>query len=257
MKLKQKSKYLELNKIHHGDCLKLMNKIKDKSVDMILCDLPYNMVKCKWDILIPFNELWSLYERIIKDRGAIVLTSSQPFTAQLIMSNLKLFKYELIWVKNVNSNFANSKRQPLKHHESILIFYKKLPTYNPQNLIKLKKPKVCRNSKNRTRINHIEGAKNKTYLQTHTNYPKSILEFDVERGLHATQKPVSLFEYLIRTYTKRNQIILDNCAGSATTAIAAINSNRNYILIEKEKEFVTLGRKRIKQHIKNKSNKFE
>lgn len=225
-----------------------MKHIDDKSIDMILCDLPYGMTTCKWDSVIPFDQLWTQYERIIKDKGAIVLTASQPFTSALVMSKPRMFRYELIWQKNVNSNFANAKRQPLKHHESVLVFYKSKGVYNPQGLIELDKPKLCTNRKKRDRFNHIVGVTGETYYQTHTNYPKSILKFDVERGLHGTQKPVALFEYLIRTYTNEGDLVLDNCAGSCTTAIASINTNRNWICIEKDNHYYKVGFDRIKLH---------
>lgn len=228
---------LELNKAYQGDCLDLMEKIDDESIDLILCDLPYAITGCKWDVIIPFDKLWKQYERVIKRKGAIVLTASQPFTSQLVISNPNLFRYEWIWRKNINSNFQQAKNQPLKHHESILVFYKKKGIYNPQGLLLLEKPKVCKNRTNRTRINHISGVTGETYVQTHTNYPKSILSFDVERGLHATQKPTSLFEYLIKTYTNEGDLVLDNCAGSGTTGIAAMNTRRNFILMEKDPEY--------------------
>ncbi|WHZ08753.1 MAG: Adenine-specific methyltransferase [Cytophagales bacterium] len=150
-----------------------MPLIPDKSIDLILCDLPYQMTNCTWDSLIPFEPLWKEYRRIIKDRGAIVLTASQPFTSALVMSNPKMFRYEWIWEKNVNSNFQNAKNQPLKHHESILVFYKKKGVYSPQNLIELEQP-ITKSNRRSRRLNHVHGVTGETYVQTHTGYPKSI-----------------------------------------------------------------------------------
>lgn len=244
---------LQLNQIYSGDCLTLLPLITPKSIDLICCDLPYGVTDkkyCNWDNPINIDELWLQFNRLIKDRGVIALTAVQPFTSLLVNSNLKNFRYEIIWQKNINSNFANAKRRPLAHHESILIFYKKFGTYNPQGLIELTKPKVCRNTpqENRQRFNHIKGITGKTYVQTQTNYPKSIIAFDVERGLHATQKSTKLIEYILRTYSNENDVVLDCTAGSATTAIAAINTNRNYIMIEKDPYYYKVSVDRIAQH---------
>lgn len=243
---------LELNKIHHGDCLELMKDIPDKSVDMILCDLPYGTTACKWDTIIPFDELWKQYERIIKVNGAVVLTASQPFTSALVMSNPKLFRYEWIWEKDQGRNFQLAKKQPLKITESVLIFYKKFPTYNPQGLIKLDKPIVKSNRKKGGSLSHLSSEnKRETYIQEYKNYPKNLFKFNSERGLHPTQKPVSLFEYLIKTYTNEGEKVLDNCLGSGTTAIAAMNTGRFFIGMEKEKEYVDIANKRISNAISN------
>lgn len=240
---------LELNQIYNGDCLELMNQIDDKSIDLILCDLPFAITDAHWDLPIDLDLLWQQYERIIKDKGAIVLNASQPFTAKLIMSNLKLFRYEWIWEKNIASNFANAKKQPLKNHESVLVFYKKLGVYNPQGLIELDQPKVCDNS-NKRKLNHIRGIKSKTYIQTHTNYPKTIQHFDCERGLHGTQKPEKLGQYFLRTYSNENDLILDNCCGSGSYLAAAKNTNRNFIGIEKDQKIFELEKERIEQRNK-------
>jgi site-specific DNA-methyltransferase (adenine-specific) len=226
-----------------------MKKIPSKSIDMILCDLPYQMTGQKWDIIIPFNLLWEQYERIIKDNGIILLTSIQPFSSALVMSNPKLFKYEWVWEKDQGRNFQLAKKQPLKITESILVFYKKPPLYNPQGLIKLEKPIIKSNKGKGGKLGHLSSEeKRKEYIQEYSNYPKNLIKFNSDRGLHPTQKPVALFEYLIKTYSKEGQIILDNCAGSGTTAIACINTNRNYILIEKEKEYIDIINKRIAGH---------
>ena len=242
-KSEQIEKYgLEINKIYNEDCLIGMQKIKDKSIDMILCDLPYGTTECKWDSIIPLDELWEQYERIIKDDGAIVLTATQPFASVLISNNLKMFKYEWIWEKDQGANFVNVKNEPLKKHENVLIFSKgtianKSPrrmNYNPQGLISCEIKKTNKNK--RKKEGFIGERKNfqGDYKQKFTNYPSSILEYKRDRGLHPTQKPVELFEYLIKTYTSKNDIILDNCMGSGTTAIACIKSERNFVGFEND-----------------------
>jgi len=230
------------NKIIQGDCLEVMKDIPDKSVDMILCDLPYGTTACKWDTIIPFEPLWEQYKRIIKDNGAIVLTASQPFTSALVMSNPKMFKYEWIWEKTRFSNQMLAKKQPLKIHENILVFYKNQPDYQPQGIVEVNKK--TRQGKKIT--DNIGGGERKTeYLQTHTNYPKTIQLFKNETGMHPTQKPVALFEYLIKTYTNEGDTVLDNCAGSGTTGVACKNLNRNFILIEKEPEYIEIINQRL------------
>ena len=244
--------HLDVNKIHLGDCLELMNGIPDKSVDMILCDLPYGTTACKWDIIIPFEPLWEQYERIIKDNGVIALTSTQPFTSNLIVSNLKLFKYQWYWIKSP-TGFLNAKKMPMKSVEDICIFYKKLPTYNPQGLVLLNKEKSNHKSKmQKTEVGistHNGGRLPEKYMQKYTNYPKQELHFPNEKGLHPTQKPVALFEYLIKTYTNEGETVLDNCIGSGTTAIAAINTNRNYIGIEMDEGYYKIADDRINKHL--------
>jgi len=239
---------MEINKIICGDCLDIMPDIPDKSIDMILCDLPYGTTVCKWDTIIPFEPLWKQYKRIIKDNGAIVLTASQPFTTVLISSNLEMFKYEWIWIKDKPSNFMLAKKQPLKYHENILIFYNQLPKYNPQMEKRLEKDK--RKNKPRLNKNNICGTElyckeskgNNDYI-----YPKSYQKINKERGKgeHPTQKPVALFEYLIKTYTNKGDLVLDNCAGSGTTGVACKNLGRDYILIEKEEKYVEIARRRV------------
>ena len=221
----------------HGDCLIEMQKIPDKSVDMILCDLPYGTTACKWDTIIPFEPLWEQYKRIIKDNGSIVLTASQPFTSALVMSNVKMFKYSWVWLKSNISGNTLAKRRPMKGYEDILVFGNKTITYKPQGL---RSCYIKRNDKKTVWKNTP-----KKYIQNVTGYPKNVLEFKSEKGLHPTQKPVALFEYLIKTYTNEGDLVLDNCAGSGTTGVACKNLNRNYILIEKEKEYVDIINKRL------------
>jgi site-specific DNA-methyltransferase (adenine-specific) len=236
---------LEINHIHNEDCLEGMKKIKDKSIDMILCDLPYGTTDCKWDSIIPLEKLWNEYERIIKDNGAIVLTATQPFASLLINSNLKLFKYDWIWEKDQGSNFINVKNEPLKKHENVLIFSKgtianksnRRMVYNPQGLVPCEIKKSNTNKrKNGGYLSERENFNDNEYKQTFKNYPTTILKYQRDRGLHPTQKPVAMFEYLIRTYTEQGDVVLDNCMGSGTTAIACIQSGRNFIGFENDIE---------------------
>ena len=237
-----------LNKVICGDCLEVMKDIPDKSIDMILCDLPYGTTLNKWDSIIPLDLLWHEYERIIKDRGMICLTASEPFTSQLISSNYKLFKYDLIWDKKSTTGFLNAKRRPLRRHEQVLCFYKKLPIYNPIMEIRGK-------PRNKGSYNKRKGDGDSCYGKfeniesfNNTYYPTSILEFsnaNQKDKLHTTQKPVELCEYLIKTYTNEGETVLDNCMGSGSTLVACINTNRNFIGIEKELKYFEIAKKRI------------
>ena len=232
-----------------GDCLEKMKDIDDKSIDMILCDLPYGTTACKWDTIIPFEPLWEQYKRIIKDNGAIVLTASQPFTSALVMGNIKMFKYEWIWAKNSGSGFLNASKMPMKKHENILVFYNKLPIYNPQNLIEINKTIKTRKSFSKdTALGNI-GVKNlgKDYFSKFSNYPITIQFCPKEKGLHPTQKPVALFEYLIKTYTNEGDTVLDNCMGSGISGVACGNLNRNFIGIELDPEYFKIAEKRINE----------
>lgn len=232
-----------MNKVIQGDCLEVMKNIPDKSIDMILCDLPYGTTACKWDTIIPFEPLWEQYKRIIKDNGAIVLTASQPFTSALVMSNPKMFKYCWVWNKAKAANYVNAKKQPLKIHEDIAVFCKG-NNYNPQKTIG-----KFRKKGGYTVNREVAVAQNPTVSFNDTYYPKSILDFSVagnkDSTLHPTQKPVALFEYLIKTYTNEGDLVLDNTAGSGTTGVACKNTNRNYILIEKEQEYIDIINKRL------------
>ena len=245
-----------INKVHCADCLEFMKEMPDKSVDMILCDLPYGTTACKWDVIIPFEPLWVQYKRIIKDNGAIVLTASQPFTSALVMSNIKWFKYEWIWKKNAGSNFATTKHQPMKEHENILIFSNGTTVYNQQKqprsdsgLARVKSSPMTFNRKTDGVYKDIFVGNITKYKANELRCPSSVQNFNRERGIHPTQKPVALFEYLIRTYTNEGETVLDNCAGSGTTAIACINTKRNYIQIEKEQKYFDIIEKRIANHI--------
>lgn len=228
--------------IWNGDCLELMRNIPDGSVDMILCDLPYGTTACKWDTIIPFAPLWEHYRRVAKPNAAIVLTASQPFTTKLIDSQIERFKYCWVWDKVSVTGFANAKRQPLRHVEDVCIFYRAFPTYNPQGVVTVNKTR--RNSATDggatlkgSHISNGKGAMRAAGLertQEFTNYPRQRLEISRESGFHPTQKPVALFEYLIRTYTNEGETVLDNCSGSGTTAIAAHRTGRRSICIEKD-----------------------
>jgi len=240
--------------LRQGDCLEVMKEIPDKSIDLILCDLPYGITSCKWDAIIPFNKLWEQYNRLVKENGAIVLTASQPFTSALIMSNPTMFKYNWIWEKHKAGNFVLANYQPLRVHEDICIFgnfktsytISKNKNYNPQM--------VKGEPYSRGKVNNVKwNGRNVKCGHIHNNKdglrcPRSIIKFNkVNDGgiFHPTQKPVALFEYLIKTYTDDNDLVLDNCIGSGTTAVACLNTNRNFIGIEKEPEYVKIANKRI------------
>ena len=237
---------IELNKIYNEDCLEGMKRIPDKSVDMILCDLPYGTTRNKWDSIIPLDLLWEQYNRAIKDNGAIVLTAQTPFDKVLGVSNLKHLKYEWIWQKDAGTGFLNAKKMPLKDHENILVFYKKPPTYNPQMRTGFK-PYTTTKGHHGTNYGADKGA---TTVSDGERYPLTTMKFPRDSNkLHPTQKPVALFEYLIQTYTNENEIVLDNCMGSGTTAIAAINTNRNFIGFEMDENYHKLANERIEQHL--------
>lgn len=237
------------NTIYNMDCLKGMMYIPDKSIDMILCDLPYGTTHCSWDEIIPFDELWQHYKRVIKDNGAIVLTASQPFTTKLIASNLKWFRYEWIWKKGKHTTgFQNANRMPLKNHENVCVFYKKLPTYNPQGIMHIK-PKRVKKEPGMQVLGQRNVTLNKTHVVKRTNFPRSVLDFSRDSNtFHPTQKPLSLFEYLIKTYTNEGETVLDNCMGGFTTAVACDNTGRNWIGFELVEEYCFKGMERINQN---------
>lgn len=241
---------LEINKIHQGDCLEVMKEIDNKSVDIILCDLPYGMTACKWDSIIPLDLLWKQYKRIIKDKGIIILTSAQPFTSKLVLSNPEMFKYELIWLKTRPSNVFNAKKMFMKWHENILIFYKELSAFNP---IMFKGKSYVKKHYLQNREKGIFGKTGEKEGHISENkglfYPKTVIEVSNpnHKSLHPTEKPVALFEYLIKTYTNKGDLVLDNCIGSGTTAVACKQTGRNFIGIEKELKYVNIGNKRLEQ----------
>lgn len=235
--------------LYQGDCLELMKNIPDNYIDMILCDLPYGTTACKWDIIIPFNLLWKQYNRIIKDNGAIVLFAKQPFTSQLVNSNLKYFRYELIWQKDKGTDFGNANRKPLNSHENILVFYKKQPTYNKQ--LFAGKPYTKKNYKNNDDSDlNFKSDNSGIWVNDGFRTPTSVIKYardNIHKGsnLHPTQKPVALLEYLIKTYTNEGEIVLDNCMGSGSTGMACINTNRNFIGIELDEGYFNIARERI------------
>ena len=236
--------------IYCGDCLEIMPTLPDKSIDMILCDLPYGTTACKWDVVIPFEPLWKEYKRLIKDNGAIVLTASQPFTSSLVMSNPKLFKYEWIYEKTKATNYLNAKKNPMKYHENILVFGYGLLNYIPQMTKGEPYHRTHRNEKDESTYGKSTRKNGHILNNAGERYPSSVIRFKNPSGrgqLHPTQKPVALFEYLIRTYTNEGETVLDNCAGSGTTGVACVKTRREFILIEKDPKYVAMIERRIKQ----------
>lgn len=241
---------IELNKIYNEDCLEGMKRIPDGSVDMILCDLPYGTTACKWDSVIPLDEMWAEYKRVIKKNGAIVLTATNPFSSILIASNLKGFKHEWIWRKERGVGFQVAKYRPMQEHEHVVVFSSmgERVNYSPI-MVKRDKPLTTSLAGSRSDSSPVKKLRKGKVTYTH-KHPLSILEFprDNKLKLHPTQKPVGLFEYLIRTYTNEGDTVLDNCMGSGTTAIACMNTGRNFIGFELEGEYFHKANERIKQH---------
>ena len=240
--------------LFEGDCLEIMKNIPDKSIDMVLCDLPYGTTSCKWDTVIPFDVLWDQYNRISKDNAAIVLTAVQPFTSFVIMSNLNNFKYCWIWEKSSGTGFLDTKKRPLKCHEDVIVFYYKQPIYNPQKW-KGEPNHGCKTSVRKTKSVYAGDYGRPEPDISGMKYPRSVIKFkkhSSSENLHTTQKPIALFEYLIKTYTNEGALVLDNCAGSGTTGIACLNTNRKFILIEKEHEYVEIIKERIEKHLEEK-----
>lgn len=242
----------------NGDCLELMKDIPDKSVDMILCDLPYGTTQNKWDSVIPFEPLWKQYNRLIKDNGAIVLFGSEPFTSKLICSNIKNFKYNWVWQKNKCTGFLNAKKQPLNDNETISVFYKNQCIYNPQMTIAekiYKRGLVIRDKEKNIQQSDNYGEQKSFYqIDSGLRYPKRIQYFnnnDTQNQFHPTQKPVELCEYMIKTYTNENDIVLDNCMGSGSTGVACINTNRKFIGIELDNTYYDIAKKRIEEAVGN------
>ena len=239
-------------KLLQGDCLELMKDIPDKSIDMILADLPYGTTACKWDTIINLEKLWKQYKRIIKDNGAIALFGSEPFSTELRHSNLPMFKYDWVWNKVNPFGFLDCKYRPLKSHEMVSVFSKggcsngsKVPMkYNPQGLVhRVKKMK----NKLKSELLHSNPSKDE-YTSVATNYPKTIIEFKKDNdGLHPTQKPVALLEYLIKTYTNEGETVLDNTMGSGSTGVACLNTNRNFIGIELDDKYFEIAKRRINE----------
>ncbi len=241
---------IEINKIYNMDCLEGMKFIPDKSIDMIFTDLPYGTTNCKWDSVIPLDALWQQYERIIKDNGAILLFAQTPFDKVLGVSNLELLRYEWIWEKTAATGHFNAKKMPLKAHENILVFYKKLPTYNPQKTTGHKPVNSYTKyleTQNKGEI-YREATKEVSGGGATDRYPRSVLTYPSDKqklNLHPTQKPLDLVKDMILTYSNEGEVILDSCMGSGTTAVASINTNRNFIGFEKDSKYAEVANMRI------------
>lgn len=234
---------------YNMDCMDGMKLIDDKSIDMVLCDLPYGTTQCEWDTIIPFEPLWEQYNRIIKDNGAIVLFGSEPFSSYLRISNIKNYKYDWIWDKIKGTGFLNAKIQPMRNHELISVFYKKQCTYNPQMTQGHQLKKSFRSKHLQTDV--YGEMKNDYQYESTERYPRSIQVFSTDTqnsSLHPTQKPVALLEYLIKTYTHESEIVLDNCAGSCSTGVACHNTGRNFIGFEIDKTYFDMATKRLEAH---------
>lgn len=231
--------------LRRGDCLELLKDIPDGSVDMVMTDMPYNTTACKWDCAIDLDALWVEIKRIVKPSAAIVMTASQPFTTTLISSNIKNFKYNWVWQKSRFANQMLAKKQPLKIHEDICVFYQKQCTYNPQGLIKV--DKITKQGA-RVTDNNGGGLRATSYKQTHTNYPRSVQVFkSASKTVHSTQKPVELMKYLIKTYTNEQDVVIDMFMGSGSTGVACVNTNRKFIGIELDPEYFAIAEERINQ----------
>ena len=236
-----------------GDCLELMKDIPDKSIDLILCDLPYGTTRNSWDEVIPFDKLWAQYNRIIKDNGAILLFAQGKFYVNLVNSNMKMFRYDLVWDKELVSGFLNAKRMPLRRHEQVAVFYKHLPTYNPQ--FTQGKPLHSKGTAYQTKelTNNNYGdfkATDDDRAGSTEKYPTSIMKFQKPHPsvcVHPTEKPVALLEYLVKTYTNEGDVVLDNCMGSGSTGVACKNTNREFIGMELDEDYYKLACERMKQ----------
>lgn len=232
-----------------GDCLERMKEIPDGSVDMVLCDLPYGTTRNKWDAVIPFEPMWEQYWRVLKKGGVVVLTASQPFTSALVMSQPNAFKHEWIWQKNAGSNFGSVRFQPMKEHESVLVFAKSTGYYNPQMQERSEAGKraIKNPIKSNTKSSPTYGKFNDTVavIRDELRFPSSVQKFNRQRGLHPTQKPVALMEYMIRTYTKEWETVLDNCMGSGTTGVACSNTGRKFIGVEMDEKYFDIAKNRI------------
>lgn len=243
---------MELNKIYNEDCLQGMKRIKDKSVDMILCDLPYQSTANKWDKRINQVDLWEQYKRVLKTDGVVVLTADIRFAVDLIQSSTIPFRYDLIWEKTTPTGHLNANRMPLRNHELILVFYNQSRVYNPQKTEgHTRKISLANHKKNATKTENYRDYEFVSYDSTE-RYPKSVWKFATDKqktAIHPTQKPVLLFEELIKSYTNKNDVVLDNCMGSGTTAVACMNTDRNFIGFEKEKEYFDKANVRIEQNI--------
>ena len=248
---------MENIELYKGDCLEIMDKLIAKSVkvDAIICDLPYGTTQNKWDSVLPLDKLWVQYKSILKPRGVVILTGSEPFTSLLITSNLKDFKYNWIWKKSKATGFFDAKKRPLNDYETISVFYSKLPTYNPQMTVAEKNYK--RGFVKRKKSDCYGEEKDFVQVDSGLRYPKRIIEIgnaDTRDIQHSTQKPIELMEYFIKTYTNEGETVLDNTMGSGTTGVACVNTNRHFIGIEKDEKYFEIAEKRIKQAVNNKES---
>lgn len=252
--------------LKQGDCLELMKEIPSKSIDLILCDLPYGTTRNKWDRVIDLELLWEQYNRIIKDRGAILLFAQTPFDKVLGVSNLENLRYEIIWQKTAPTGFLNAKKMPMKAHENILVFYKKLPTYNPQMTEGHPRKVTSKSSRKRSVERHqskaeVSATNYNSYgeckidYDSTERYPLSVQVFAKDQqkeNYHPTQKPVSLLEWLVKTYTNEGDLVLDNCMGSGSTGVACVNLNRNFIGMELTEQYFEIAKERIEKVVKAK-----
>jgi DNA modification methylase len=229
-----------------GDCLKLLPTLLDNSIDMLLVDLPYGTTACKWDSVIPLEPLWAQFNRVCKENAAMVFTAAQPFTTMLAASNLRHFRYEWIWEKPQGTNPMNAKVMPLKSHENVLVFYRKKPTYNPQMWYSTPYGGF---SSETSKIGEVYGSAKSKHRDNPegSRYPKTVLRFKQEKGLHPTQKPVEMMEYFIRTYSNEGDTILDCTMGSGTTGVACVNTGRNFAGMESDERFFALAEERIEK----------
>lgn len=242
---------MRYNMIYFEDCLEGMKKIPDESIDAVICDLPYGTTACSWDTILPWDKLWAAYLRVTKKNSPIVLFGVEPFSTMLRMSNFKQYKYDWYWVKNNVTGFAFAKTQPMRCVETISIFSKGTPNYYPQGLMKLSSPKLAKRKEYKENVYSNDGSlSGKQFIQTMTGYPNNVLKFSKEtkHTFHPTQKPVSLLEYLVKTYSQPGEVILDNCMGSGTTAIACLNTNRQFIGFETNEEYYRKSLERIREN---------
>ena len=244
-------------KLYNRDCIEIMKDIPDRSVDLILCDLPYGTTKCSWDIIIPFDELWKQYKRIIKDNGAIVLFGQEPFSSLLRTSNLDMYRYDIYWEKERLTNIMQVKKRVGKTIETISVFYKNQPTYNPQMIKYDGKPRSnkVKNGKLGKLVDDNNDKSVKEYVDTGYRYPTQVWKFKrdtLTSNLHPTQKPVALLEELIKTFSNEGDTVLDNCMGSGSTGVASINTNRDFIGIELDENYFRIAKERIQSDSKTK-----
>lgn len=253
MNLLPESALSEVNRVHCCDLFTLCNALPSQSVDMILADLPYGVTQASWDVIIPFAPMWKAFKRVIKPRGAIVLTASQPFTSLLVCSNLEMFRYAWVWEKTNGTNFLNAPFQPMKSHEDIIIFSDSAASFSPAGVMNYY-PQMVTGEPYISNWEHKQGSytfhssptKSAITVNAGSRYPRSVIKFSEQRGFHPTQKPVALFEYLIKTYTQPGDLVLDPVVGSGTTALAARACGRNFICGDQSPEYVAIARERLR-----------